>query len=253
MENLYSLIADKNELVKFIEWLPDSSDEKQYYICLLARRKYLPDHPALKSDKTMISRWTSTKERLINKIEQKETKVGTYLGHNDIPVPQEALGCYITPSPRDFNQVAYKTIQTFAEKLGKSEYINPRQEVMNIIQTCPIRDKFHVFDIDSTDEDQMFRLRDMLDGHCNIIRTRGGYHFIINPSELKDQNVPKDWYNRMKAVADFSGDALVPIPGTFQGGFIPRLIHVSPLKKAQMSLSTVKRFDHILEIKTGES
>lgn len=128
-------------------------------------------------------------------------------------------------------------------------YVNcriPRQEIMNIIQTSPIKDKFHVFDIDSTDEEQMFRLRDMLDGRCNIIRTRGGYHFIINPSELKDQFVPKDWYNQMKAVADVSGDALVPIPGTFQGGFIPRLIHVSPLKKAQMSLSTVKRFDSIL-------
>lgn len=249
----YKIIADREELQKFINWLSPTKDSEQLYCTLFSRKKWYPDHPALKSDKTMLSRWTSTKERLINKIEQKETKVGTYLGHNDIPVPQQALGCYITPSPRDFRQVAYKTIQTFAEKLGKDEYINPRQEVMNIIQTSPVKDKFHVFDIDSDNISQMFELRDMLDGRCNIIKTRGGFHFIINPSELKDQNVPKDWYNRMRSVADVTGDALCPIPGCWQGGYIPRLIHISPQKQTQMSLSVSKRSDHILEIKTVES
>lgn len=228
MNDFYQLIVDKNELHRFLDFLPETDDSNQYYVTLFGRKKYLPDHPTLKSDKTMLARWTSNKERFINKLEQKETRIGTYLGTNELAVPQEALACYMTPSPRDFRKVAFNTIKVFADKLSKDGYINPRQEVMNLIQTTGSKNSFQVFDIDSKDPAVLQVIREAVDNLCSIIETRGGFHILINPSDLKDQpTVAKNWYTIVSSKADVTGDALVPIPGTYQGGFVPRLIQIS--------------------------
>jgi hypothetical protein len=227
MTDFYQLIADRQELQKFIDWLPETKDSEQYYMSLFGRKKYLPDHPALKSDKTMLSRWTTVKERMINKIEQKETKVGTYLGHNDLAVPQEALAVYMTPSPRDFRRVGFETIKTFADKLGKGEYLNPRQEVMNLIQNTAVKNRFHVFDIDQKDPAILAKVESFVGDLYNAIETRGGYHIIINPQDLENEVVDKNWYKGIAQMADVRGDALVPVPGCYQGMFIPKLIKIS--------------------------
>lgn len=225
MSEFYNIIGDRCELERFVEWLPNSADDEQYYVQLMARKKYLPDHPALQYDKTMLKRFTTTKERLINKIEQCEVKVGCYLGKDNIPVPQESLALYISPSPRSFRKAAFKTIAEFSRKLMNDEYINPRQEVMNILQTASTKDGYHVFDIDNTDRENLYSVMEIVGGHCNVIQTRGGYHLLVIPGNVPVDKVGKDWYPKLKKVADVTGDALSPIPGTIQGGFIPRLIY----------------------------
>ena len=162
-----------------------------------------------------------SKNRLANKIAQLETRIGTYLGHDDIPVPPEAMALYITPSPRDFRKVAFRVIQVFAEKLEKAQYLNPRQEVMNQLQTTPVTDAFHVFDIDSKNPELYERCLAIVGGKCHVIETRGGYHLILKPKEITQD---RDWYPQLKALADVTGDALVPVPGCYQGGYIPRMI-----------------------------
>ncbi len=231
MTDFYRLIVDQTEVQKFLDFLPNTSDGEQYYCSLFGRAKYFKDHPALKSDKTMLNRWTTTKERFINKLEQKETRVGTYLGHNDLAVPQEALAVYMTPTPRDFNRVAFETIKTFADKLGKDQYINPRQEVMNIIQTTAVKNRFHVFDIDSKEDHVINKINNVLGDYYSLIETRGGYHVLVNPKDLEGQDVPKNWYNEIRLMSDVVGDAMVPVPGTYQGGFVPRLVKISSRNK----------------------
>lgn len=227
MIDFYKIIADETALKEFIEFLPDTNDSEQYYVSLFARKKYMPDHPALKHDKQQLRRFTSNKYRLFNKIQQLETKVGTYLGHNNIPVPQESLALYITPSPRDFRRISFKTIEVFAEKLRKNEYINPRQEVLNICQTTGIEDSFHVFDIDSKDH-KLSQAREIIKDNCHIIETRGGYHIWVNPKSMKELvssgQVKNTWYPDLKKLSDVTGNAMSPIPGTYQGNFIPKLI-----------------------------
>jgi hypothetical protein len=39
----YQIIADKDKLLEFIEWLPDLQGAESYYLSLLARNKYLLD------------------------------------------------------------------------------------------------------------------------------------------------------------------------------------------------------------------
>lgn len=36
----YKIIQDKNELLKFLDWLPDNTKEQKYYLSLMARKKY---------------------------------------------------------------------------------------------------------------------------------------------------------------------------------------------------------------------
>ncbi len=58
---------------------------------------------------------------------------------------------------------------------------------------------------------------------AKILETRGGYHVLIKLSLIPD-DIKKTWYNKLASLADVVGDTLIPIPGTFQGGFMPRFI-----------------------------
>jgi hypothetical protein len=52
--------------------------------------------------------------------------------------------------------------------------------------------------------------------------TRGGLHAIVNLAKV-DKRYEKSWYKNISAIegVDIVGDTLVPIPGTYQGGFTP--------------------------------
>ena len=57
-----------------------------------------------------------------------------------------------------------------------------------------------------------------------ILETRGGFHVIIRLGRIAPQYV-KSWYKNITSLpgADIAGDTLIPIPGTYQGGFVPHL------------------------------
>lgn len=57
-----------------------------------------------------------------------------------------------------------------------------------------------------------------------ILETRGGFHAIISLDAIERKYV-KSWYKNITSLegADIAGDTLIPIPGTYQGGFVPQL------------------------------
>ena len=61
------------------------------------------------------------------------------------------------------------------------------------------------------------------------LETRGGYHLLVEPKKAtafrKKQFDDNKWHQLIskKYPVDQSGDQLLPVPGTFQGGFIPFL------------------------------
>ena len=57
-----------------------------------------------------------------------------------------------------------------------------------------------------------------------ILETRGGFHAIIRLDAIEERYV-KSWYNNITSPegADIAGDTLIPIPGTYQGGWVPQL------------------------------
>ena len=218
MSETYKIIMDEDKLREFIEWLPDCEVNEQFYGCLFMRKKYCPDVPWIKSDKGQLRRFTSTKDRLFDKIAQLECKVGAFTFDGN-PVPQESLALYISPNPRDLWRATVRSIGQLAKVLecgGKNS--NPHAEVMSEIQKSTGNRKYILFDIDDKDQDNLQTCIDLCAGYCDVSETRGGYHIFVHKEDVG--KIPnKMWYPEMAKFADVTGEAMTCPWGTYQGGW----------------------------------
>ena len=121
MTTNYSVIADREKLDAFIAWLPELKPSEVYYCSLMARNKYAKDSGIghIASDKKQCKRFTSVKDRLVEKLWQLETEVGSYTVKSGLVVPQEALAAYITVNPRDTVKATRHALRLQAEEMLK--------------------------------------------------------------------------------------------------------------------------------------
>lgn len=226
----YQIIVDEEKVKEFIDLLPDNTSDEHYYFCLFARKKYCKDIQYIKSDKSQLSRKTATKDRILDKIRQMECKLGSYVQHGveTIPIPQEALALYINPNPRSLKRATLQAIKKFADIIGQdAPNFNPQAEAMSCIQRSKSRTKWVDFDVDTKDIDIVGTCEKILEDHkCfKILETRGGYHVLVEPN-LVPEHKKNSFYKELKSIADISGDCLLPMPGTYAGGFVPKFIEV---------------------------
>jgi hypothetical protein len=227
----YKIIQDEQLLLDFIQWLPDLKDNEKYYCCLFARKKYYQD--LIKSnDKTQLKRFLADKKTLLNKIKQLEIVEGCWkLG--DVSAPQESLVLYIMPNPRCMKKATIMMGKRCWDLLGNYNY-NILAESLSCVQKSKARTCYVHFDIDSKNVD-LNKLNDILpDGSYKILETRGGYHLLVDPN-LPTYNVDgrhnkefwSNWYKNITNAftVDQAGDQMMPVPGTTQGGFIPKFIN----------------------------
>lgn len=235
----YQIITDKDALLSFIEWLPELEHHETFYLCLFARSKYCKEVAHIKSDKAQLKRFTSNKERLFNKILQLECPVGAYttkeVGGGQIAVPQEALALYITINPRSFIKATSAGLRKLLDLvLQPYNGFHPYQEVLSEVQKAQSRKEFVTFDFDMKKSDSEFLftyLKANLPYEAyDVVETRGGYHLLVKPS-LADKN-SKMWYQNiallLSQISDDKnnkGDIMLPVPGTYQGGFTPKFIY----------------------------
>ena len=218
----YEIIKDAQLLKEFIAWLPELKEGEKFYGCLFARKKYLPSMKS--SDKSQLRRFLSDKDRLFNKIEQLEAKLGAYRIKGE-PAPQEALVLYINPNPRNLEKASYDSIIQLTELLKRNnKNFNPHQEIMSTIQRSVGQKVYLDFDIDEKDFD-LSRLDGVLNRSClRIVQTRGGYHVLVKLADI-EARFKKTFYQATMALGvDQTGDQVLPVPGCTQGGFLPRFI-----------------------------
>jgi len=222
----YKLIVNQVVLEQFIDWLPELEQNEQYYVSLFARKKYFP---LLKSDKSQLKRFTSKKEFLISKIKQLECLVGSYQ-QDGVEIPQEGLALYITVNPRNLRKAGLNLLAKLAQLTRDGiENYNPHQEALSQIQVSCTRKVY--FDID-IDEDNLINLnqiiseiKGLINEDClTFIKTRGGVHCLVETLKIKPE-FKKSWYKNIVKFGDIYGDNLVPIPGTYQGGFSPQFLN----------------------------
>ena len=224
---IHQIIRDEVEFLDFIHWLPELGDNEKFYLSLFARKKYAPDLVD-SNDRTQLKRFTSNKGRLTEKISQLEIPIGRYKLKNRI-APQKSLVLYIHPGPRDMIK-ATKVMGKKCWDLINNNHFNPHAECMSCIQKSKaIRHKLVTFDIDSKEVDLEILNKYLSHDSYSIIETIGGYHVIVHtPSAYNESEGIKEWYPAIKKefgeLVDNIGDLMSPVPGTTQGGFIPRMI-----------------------------
>ncbi|MFB9098197.1 MULTISPECIES: hypothetical protein [Flavobacterium] len=225
----YKIIINEEKLKQFVDWLPDLLPNEQYYITLLARKKYYPES-GLKADKGQLKRVTSTKERIIDKIRQFQIEEGAYFS-DGVAVCQENLAVYITPNPRDLYLAGLKTIKDITDKVMKNDTrFNPQSLALNAIQVTTSRKVFFDLDIDfkSTDfEATIAKFKEdiaaVINADClTYIRTNGGVHCLIKLQAIHSDYM-KNWHQNVAKLSceaydvTMNGDNVLPIVGCIQG------------------------------------
>lgn len=225
----YQIIADKDKLQEFINWLPELEENEKYYVSLFARKKYCKEK-IMTNDKTQLKRFTSDKKRLALKIRQLELPFGTYK-LKEIDAPQESLALYISLNPRSMKKATEMMGKKCWDLINNQNY-NLHSEALNCIQKSKSRTCYVDFDIDEKEVDLDKDWLNEVVGENNyvIVETRGGYHLLIEPekaTEFRQKKFQdKNWYQKIqeKYPVDQSGDQLIPVVGAFQGGFVPRFL-----------------------------
>jgi hypothetical protein len=225
----YKIIYNEEKLKQFIDWLPNLLPNEQYYVALLARKKYNPE-TGLKADKAQLKRFTSTKERLLQKIKQLELPLGVYESGN-MELSQDNLATYITPNPRDLHKASLFLMKEISEKLIRNDNaIHPHSLALNLIQTTTSRKIFFDLDIDfKTGNHQQaiekFKsdISNCINSDClTFIKTNGGLHCLINlPNIAKEYQ--KIWHQKISQLTcneyevTMNGDNVLPVVGGIQG------------------------------------
>ena len=225
----YQIIKDKKLLEEFINWLPDLQENEKFYYCCFSRKKYDPDSaPNSSTDKNQLKRGLSDKERLAEKLWQLEVPFGAYTNRTTgNPITQKSLAVYITPNPRDCAKANLNGIIALVNNIKhKHTRFNPHQEILSEIHRTVGKKKYLLFDFDTLNEDIIKRGIDIVDGHCSVIRTRGGYHLHVHLDKVKEIG-EKLWHKKLSSIeeVDVTGDNMTPVVGCTQGGFIPRFYY----------------------------
>jgi len=223
----YKIIADLDILNNFIKWLPELEYNETFYVCLFACKKYCQHLVHIASDKGQMKRFTSKKDYLIQKIKQLECEVGNYTVKGVI-APQESLVLYINPNPRNVEKAAKNSLIHLAHLITKPySGWNPQAEVISEIQKAKSRTIYFDLDFDGVEIDfiKFHLLEDITKEACHFLKTRGGFHLLIEPSKI-EKKYKKTWYKKVISLPgiDIKGDNMIPVPGCYQGSFIPRFI-----------------------------
>lgn len=222
----YQIIQNEEKLKEFIEWLPGLQENEVFFVCLQARKKYIPGIKT--NDKLQLKRFCANKTNLMQKIRQCECEIGTYKTHLGDSILTNALVVYITPNPRNLVAASFNSIKALVDLLHHNyKKINPHAETLSQIHKAKSRTEFVHFDVDLdsyvSSVGQIYdNVSSIVGKEClTIIETRGGCHILIRPSLVKCET--KNWYPLItKAVlCDQVGDLMIPIVGCIQGGFVP--------------------------------
>lgn len=234
----YTIVKDKEEFEKFLNWLPDTSENSKFYFCLMARKKYKKTE-GLRADKGVLKRFTASKEQALNKIKKLEVELGSY-EIEGLKINQESLVLYATANPRDMHKAGLKTAKELISMVADGRTIyNPQSIALNQIQVTGIKKYFDI-DLDLKEGQELSHLdlwnvildNDLINSTAingNIIKTRGGYHILVELDKISE-SYKKKWFNSFSQLKDerftimMNGDNMTPVPGCVQSDFVPYLI-----------------------------
>lgn len=246
------VIHDESQILDFSQILPENGPLETYFVSLSSRAKYLTEaerlHYGASRNEMFCQKIIRKKNRIIKAIRGMETNPQAYVMKNGDPIPAHSLVCYINIDTSS----TVKALSEFKGIISKYEleltmcmldHHNPE----NIMERFNKADKLLIdcyqrnkgtkkfidvdFDVPKTQEYQEM-VADFCQGllekdiRSYIIDTRSGYHVLFERKNLKF-----NYNEKIKEMSDYlklNGDvgeivhnnnAMIPMPGTYQGGY----------------------------------
>lgn len=237
----HTIITNESILTNFIEnWLPELKTNECYYFCLFARSKYAKNEdgtnkfPHIKTDKSQLKRFVATKKGyILHKIKQLEVSAGSYKTKDGDDIPQEALALYVNPGPRNQKTAMFTLMKRLIDiQQSNGENFNIHAEALSAIQKSKSKTAFIDFDIDyeGLEVDSVVGKIDYNQINkeaIHLLKTRGGIHILIEVGKVH-KKFAKTWYQYFTKTfqIDVKGDNMIPVPGTYQGGFTPHFVNI---------------------------
>lgn len=221
----YRIITDEPKLTAFVDSLPELLPHEVWYLCLFGRHKYDPAFPNTKDSGQLARVVARSKAEMIEKLRRLEAPIGRYTRDGAV-ASQEALAAYIGLNPRSLVKANQGLLIELATRFaaGQTDF-NPVSLATQIHHAMDR--KFYVdFDYDDADpRDYIAQIRTILpdQGMYRILKTRGGFHLIVELSKIRD--LKTQWHPSLTKLPNCDvhrgSKGLIPIPGCVQGGFTP--------------------------------
>ncbi len=237
---LHDFLRDERELTAFAETvLPEVTADECFLLILCARRKYLTEEEkgslALGEAKPFRREIVVDRGKLLRKVKELCVRADVYADRNGRPVPPHAFAVYVTPNPRSYNKAAVATVTELVEGLAEGRPLPLDSIVKTQIHRAVSRKVYLDLDVDPAGGDDwqavVAQARAILgETPTHVVRTRGGAHVLVQVQQL-DRAVKRTFYRQLQELAaglegliEVRGDAMVPVPGTTQGGAMPVLL-----------------------------
>ena len=246
-----TLVKDKSHFTRFVtEVMKPLLPGEKYFISLSARNKYLTEEERRYYNlgrTEMFGRtlgngdWDFTMAKLAANLQYRTTKSG-------MSYPDKALVVYVNINPSNSVQACGRFAQKVVEMQNElmNGFLNGKTPnldsftkgdrlLMNFYQKTP--GTRHYLDVDVDGSYALtVELTNALDDSGtkhHLIKTRGGYHVMIdrisrNKTKFPVHEVVQSLHKEAKAVDGeviINGNAMVPMPGTLQGGTLVELVY----------------------------
>lgn len=247
------MIHNEEHFSTFGKWLPELRQDEVYFLSLSARNKYLSDEEREQygfGRTEMFARNTARDKAGIRYVMAKlEATLSYRKTRAGKDMPRHALVVYMNVNPSSLIK-AYGTFTAQMDKILQETLLaelnntgsppfdpikRMETHLMNAVQKSTGRR--HLVDIDVDTKERW--VYDEMAQHfqdCGIsymsIETRGGFHFLLKkdtfPKERKiNFNAQcKDVEKRCGAEVCINSNAMVPVPGTHQGGHLVRVVDI---------------------------
>ena len=215
------VIKDREELLYFLDWLPEPEPDECFYLGMFARRKY---HPSANNDKYSCYRGSARdKVWLLKKIQDLHGR--QFRNKDGSIVHPSSLGLYITPNPRSYSGAQRWLLKKLADAIADGvTHLDPASLGMSAVHKSKSRTVYVDFDFDGLDERPDMVNYINLDA-CSFLKTRGGFHVLVETAAIHEE-FEKTWHRNISAMSgvDVVGDNMIPVPGCSQGGFSPYFV-----------------------------
>lgn len=237
---LYNFLRDERELTLFAESvLPEVEADECFLLMLCARRKYLTEEEKarvqLGEAKSLRREVVTDRGKLLHKVKELCVPSGLYKDRDGHPIPPHAFAVYVTPNPRSTRKAAVRMIANLAEGLAEGRPLRLESLMKTLVHGSVSRKIYLDLDVDPAGEDDwqliVTQIKTILgETPTHVVQTCNGAHVLVQTRHL-DRVVKRTFYKQlqelskgMEGLVEIRGDAMVPVPGTTQGGATPLLV-----------------------------